>query len=255
MRVVFLHGIGGQADGFSTHVAWFKTRGFDAIALNQPGYGGIDLVEPYQFSGIADRLILALQTRHLGRDAMDEPTVLVGHSMGGMLAQTVAIRNSGRPVLNLVGLVLAQTSPAFGRSDGDFQQRFIAARTAPLDAGQSMAEVAAALIPTMVGPNCSAAVKNACAALMGSVPALTYRAALSALVAFDARPMLGQIALPVLCLAAEHDTTAPPAVLETLAKKLPNAQFQCLPALGHLAPMENPTVFCEAVFEFLKTIE
>jgi 3-oxoadipate enol-lactonase len=249
MRIVFLHGIGGLARGFDAHVAYFTQRGFYAIASNQPGYGGEALASPNTFETAARILYSSLSA------LPNEATVLVGHSMGGMLAQTLAAMNSkfARP-LNLVALVLAQTSPAFGNNDGQFQKRFIADRTAPLDSGKTMADVAAKLVPSMVGPNCSDTVRAFCAALMAEVPAETYRAALGALVQFDARPNLGAMLMPVLCLAAEHDKTAPAAVLEKLASKLPHGQFENLPELGHLAPFENPDLFCKSIEDFLKKV-
>jgi 3-oxoadipate enol-lactonase len=249
MRIVFLHGIGGLAKGFDSHVAYFAQRGFDAIAFNQSGYGGQPLIEPYTFGAAAQVLYESLCA------LPSQATILVGHSMGGMLAQTLAIMNSNFNMpLNLAALVLAQTSPAFGNKDGLFQQRFIADRTAPLDAGKTMADVAAKLVPGMVGPNCPEVVRAFCTSLMAQVPAQTYRAALSALVTFDARPSLSLLSMPVLCLAAEHDKTAPAAVLEKLAAKLPTGYFENVPGLGHLAPFENPELFCQAIEHFLKKV-
>jgi 3-oxoadipate enol-lactonase len=252
MRLVFLHGIGGLARGFDAHVAYFTQLGFQAIALNQPGYGEEPIVSPYLFDGVARVLYERLNANHVNPN---EPTVLIGHSMGGMLAQTFAhSNNSFDQPLNLVGLVLAHTSPAFGNSDGEFQQQFISARTAPLDLGKTMRDVAQNLVPTMVGPTCSDVIRAQCVALMADVPADTYRAALGALVQFDARPFLNKLTLPVLCLAAEHDKTAPAAVLEKLATKLAQGQFEVLSDVGHLAPMENPDLFCKSIENFVRKI-
>jgi 3-oxoadipate enol-lactonase len=249
MRIVFLHGIGGLARGFDAHVAYFTQQGFHAIASNQPGYGGEPLVSPYTFEKAAQILHSTLSSDE------GQPTILVGHSMGGMLAQTLAIMNSTLALpLNLAALILAQTSPAFGNNDGQLQKNFIANRTAPLDSGKTMADVATKLVPSMVGPNCSEAVRSFCAGLMAEVPAETYRAALGALVQFDARPSLGAMSMPVLCLAAEHDKTAPASVLEKLASKLSRGQFENLPELGHLAPFENPELFCKTIEHFLKKV-
>jgi 3-oxoadipate enol-lactonase len=249
MRIVFLHGIGGLAKGFDEHTTYYAQRGFQALAFNQPGYGGEPLISPYSFEAAASILHARLSAQP------NEATVLVGHSMGGMLAQTLAVMNSTLATpLNLVALVLAQTSPAFGNSDGQFQKRFIADRTAPLDSGKTMADVAAKIVPSMVGPNCSDAIASFCAALMAEVPAQTYRAALRALVQFDARPNLAAMTMPVLCLAAEHDKTAPASVLEKLASKLPQGHFENLLELGHLAPFESPELFCITIEHFLKKV-
>ena len=82
-------------------------------------------------------------------DAQGVPqAILVGHSLGGMVALQMWARHPKR----VAGLVLAASSPGFGHGSGDFQQAFIAQRLAPLEAGKSMADVADALVPTMVAP-------------------------------------------------------------------------------------------------------
>jgi 3-oxoadipate enol-lactonase len=250
MRVVFLHGIGGQASGFDEHVATMNFLGFKAQAWNQPGYGGKPLSEPYTFEAIARILI-----GDLAAESPSEPIVLVGHSMGGMLAQMVAIQNSVSRALNLAGLVLAQSSPAFGNADGEFQKRFVADRVALLDAGKTMADVAQKLVPQMVAPLANPIQIQNALALMSGVPQATYRAALSALVQFDVRPMLASITLQVLCLAAEFDKTAPAAVLEKLATKLSHGRYECLAGVGHLAPMENPALFCRSIEHFIRGMQ
>jgi 3-oxoadipate enol-lactonase len=247
MRLVFLHGIGGLAVGFNPHITYFKQRGLDAVALNQPGYGHEPIIAPYSFESVARVLYQRLS------QLPEVPTVLIGHSMGGMLAQTFAVMNSefGKPI-DLAALVLAQTSPAFGNSEGKFQQRFIADRIAPLAAGKTMADVAANLVPTMVGQGCAEGTLLECVSMMSQVPAATYQAALGALVQFDARPHLITLTMPVLCLGAEYDKTAPSAVMEKLAAKLPIGEFKNLPGLGHLAPLEDPILFCQAIESFLE---
>ncbi len=61
---------------------------------------------------------------------LDRP-VLVGHSLGGMIAQTMLRRKpQGYQAVVLVG-----TSPAFGKADGDFQKQFVEERLAPLALG------------------------------------------------------------------------------------------------------------------------
>ena len=243
--LIFLHGIGGGAAGFDPHVEYFRSRGWPARAWDQPGYGASPLVEPYSLERVAGSLLEMLE-----RDAI-ERCIPVGHSMGGMLAQELYAAAPGR----VAGLVLAHTSPAFGSPEGDFQRRFVEERTRPLDEGQTMAEVARRVVPGMLGPKAGDDAIRAATALMAAVPPATYRKAIAALVSFDRRAQLPQIAVPTLCLAAQEDRTAPPAVLEKMATKIPGAVYRCLPGLGHLAPIENPQAFCEAVESFVRSIE
>src|SRR3954462_5600582 len=139
--VLMLHGIGGGPLAFAPQVETLASSGYRAVAWDMPGYGHSAPIEPYTFKGLAQsciQLIESLKCRQV---------ILLGHSMGGMVAQEVVAR---RPDL-VSRLILAGTSPAFGKPDGDWQREFIAQRTAPLDAGQTMEELAQVLVPQMIG--------------------------------------------------------------------------------------------------------
>jgi 3-oxoadipate enol-lactonase len=168
--------------------------------------------------------------------------------MGGMIAQeAVALDRE-----SVHGLILFATSPAFGKPGGDWQQQFLQSRFASLDAGHGMAGLAPKLVAGMVAPNADASTIASAVALMSGVPERTYRAALAAIVSFNRLDELKRIAVPTLCLAGELDTNAPPAVMEKMAARIPNAAYHCLLGAGHLGNMELPAVFNAAVLEFLK---
>ena len=40
-------------------------------------------------------------------------------------------------------------------------------------------------------------------------------------------------------------------MMETMASKIPGAQYVCLPALGHLANLEDPQAFDAALSDFI----
>ena len=176
--------------------------------------------------------------------------------MGGMVALQTWTRCPSR----IAGLVIAASSPAFGQQDGDFQKQFVAQRLAPLEAGQSMAQVADRLIPSMVGPHAlpdgaglaqypaGLALAHAC---MSAVPPNTYRASLQALVKFEQRTALPTIKVPTLCLAGEHDKTAPPEVLRRMSQKIQGAEYACIAGVGHLMSFEQEAPFHEAILNFV----
>jgi hypothetical protein len=103
------------------------------------------------------------------------------------------------------------TSPAFGDAKGEFQQRFIADRLGPLDAGATMPELAISIIDGIMGPNPDASGRSLAIDTMAATPASTYRAAIKCLVTFDERANLPNIGVPVLSRgrarprAARHD--------------------------------------------------
>ena len=141
---------------------------------------------------------------------------------------------------------------AFGKHGSAWQAEFLAQRLAPLDAGAGMAKLAPGLALGMASPHAPHDAIARAAVLMSSVPEATYRKALQAIAGFNRREGLGDLRLPVLCLAGEHDRNAPPAVLQQMASRIPGAEYQCLPGVGHLANMEAPAPFNRALIDFLQ---
>jgi pimeloyl-ACP methyl ester carboxylesterase len=151
--------------------------------------------------------------------------------------------------------VLACTSPAFGNPTGEFQNKFVADRLGPLDAGNTMADLAARMVATIVAPHSDPAGRALAIEVMARVPPETYRAAVRCLVGFDERASLASIRIPTLCLACDKDPNAPPAVMERMAARIPGAQFVCLSGVGHLPNLEAPAAFDAAILGFLERIK
>jgi pimeloyl-ACP methyl ester carboxylesterase len=229
-----LHGIGGAA--------WGRALGaLGARSWHLPGYGGTPLLPETSFAGWADALRDAL-------DAAGEAQVdLLGHSIGGMLAQEFALRHPAR----VRRLVLYATTPAFGGRDPAFATQFLAERLAPLDAGRSMAYLAAESIPPMLRADVPPGLRDAATAALARTPEAAYRATVTCLTTFNRRDDLPQIGAPSLLLAAEHDPLAPPRTMQRMADAIPGAHFALLPGVGHLAHLETPEAFVAAVQGFL----
>ena len=236
-----LHGLGGGKSAWPWQLEALAQAGYRAIAWDMPGYGESGAVQPYTLAGLAqalERLIARVGGRW---------NVLLGHSMGGM----VALEGYALFAPRIHGLILAGTSPAFGKPDGAWQQEFLRQRLQPLDEGQSMRDLAPRLVAGMVARGADPAGVALAIEVMSAVPAGTYRAALAALLHFDRRAALPAIGVPTLVLAGADDPNAPPAVMQKMAERILGARYECLPGAGHLASMEQPGQFNEAVLRFL----
>ncbi len=239
--LLMLHGIGGGNLAFAPQVEAFAAAGYRAVAWDMPGYGHSAPIEPYTFKGLAQSCIALIEALQCGS------VILLGHSMGGMVAQEVLAR---RPEL-VNRLILCGTSPAFGRPDGDWQRDFVARRTAPLDAGQSMAEMAGLLVPQMIGPGAVPEGVQLGVHCMAQVNPSTYRRALQALVTFDRKANLANIHVPTLLVAGEFDKNAPPAVMQKMAGQIAASRYAEMAGVGHLQNLEAPDPFDALVLDFL----
>jgi 3-oxoadipate enol-lactonase len=239
--VVFLHGIGGGARSFAPQTASFAARGYQPVALDLPGYGGRKAVDIMTFEALAEDVEASIE-----KSALEKP-VLVGHSMGGMVVQTLLRRRPN----GYRAAVLSCTSPAFGNPAGDFQKKFVADHLAPLDGDYTMATLAPEAADDIMGPDADPVGRALFVENFAAVPEATYRAAIKCLVTFDERANLPHIKVPVLCLAAELDRNAPVQVVEKMAAKIPGAFYFCIPGRGHMPNLELPATFDAAVFNFL----
>src|SRR5437899_2823250 len=138
--LVFLHGIGGAARAWRGQLDFFKDR-YRSIAWDMPGYGGSAPLPTVSIVALADALQDFLQ--QVGATT----PILVGHSIGGMIVQQLLAKN---PRIAASAVVLAQTSPAFGKPDGGWQKAFIGARLRPLDRGETLVSLAPSLVKQLV---------------------------------------------------------------------------------------------------------
>src|SRR6185437_11286618 len=212
--LVFLHGIGGAARAWRGQLAHFSDR-FHAIAWDMPGYGGSQPLAKASISSLASAL------QDFLHDIGANKPIVVGHSIGGMIVQQVLADNPG--IARAV--VLAQTSPAFGKADGDWQKTFIDARLGPLDRGATMAQLAPSLVSELVGDNPDAAGMDVARDCMAAVPEASYRAMMLALMGFDLRAALKNIAVPTLVLSGSKDNNAPAPMMAKTASFIPGARY------------------------------
>lgn len=241
--LIFLHGIGGAARAWRHQLAGFSDR-YRTIAWDMPGYGGSVPLDSVSIATLAD----ALQ-RFIEQLGADRP-ILVGHSIGGMIVQKWLVQ---APKLARA-IVLAQTSPAFGKSDGDWQKSFIAARLGPLDRGETMTSLAPSLVQELVGDDPDPKGMELARECMANVPEASYRAMMLALIGFDQRSTLKDIAVPTLLLSGSKDSNAPAPMMAKTTTYIPSAQYVELAGVGHLANLERPAAFDEALGRFLDSV-
>jgi 3-oxoadipate enol-lactonase len=239
--LVFLHGIGGAARAWRGQLDAFSDR-YRTIAWDMPGYGGSAPLAAVSIAALADAL------QDFLRAVGATKPILVGHSIGGMIVQQWLAKNPNAAA----AVVLAQTSPAFGKPDGDWQKAFIDARLGPLDRGETLVSLAPSLVQELVGDDPDPSGMDLARDCMASVPPATYRATMLALMGFDLRAALKSIAVPTLVLSGSRDNNAPAPMMAKMASYIPSATYVELEGVGHLANLERPGAFNAALDSFLK---
>ena len=239
--VVLLHGAFGAKEYWREQLQAFVQAGYRVLSWDAPGYGLSALPVPLTIDHCARALALLLDTHGGARN------VVMGHSMGGMIAQQTWRYARAR----IQGYVLSATGPSFGSPDGEWQKEFVRDRVAPLDAGRSIPDYAPGMLRAMMAPGAHGPSVDLVVGTVSQMREETFRAAVAAIVGFEGRDLLPTIDVPVLCIAGELDATAPAAVMQKMANKIAGAEFASLPGLGHFGWAEDPASFNTAVFDFL----
>ncbi len=214
------------------------------IAFDNRGAGGSDKPDgPYTTA------LLAADTLGL-MDALDLPSAhVLGHSLGGFIAQEVALAQPGR----VDRLILAATTPGGPNAipirpealqvmtdrsgdPADLVRRGVAVASAPGFAEAHPEVVAALLAYRLTNP----------------VPPAQYSAQVMAGAGHNAEARLGQLTCPTLILFGAEDRVVPPGNAELLAAKIPGARVRVLPGAGHIFPIEAPARTADVILEFLR---
>jgi 3-oxoadipate enol-lactonase len=242
--LVFLHGIGGAARAWRGQLEAFGDR-YRAIAWDMPGYGGSSALQTTNVAALANAL----------QDFLDQlgatKPILVGHSIGGMIVQQWLVKYPD----DAAAVILAQTSPAFGKANGDWQKSFIEARLGPLDRGETMVSLAPTLVKELVGDDPDASGMEIARDCMAGVPEASYRTSMLALLGFDQRSALKNITVPTLVLSGSKDKNAPAPMMAKMASFIPSASYVELENVGHLVNLERPAAFNAELDHFLKTVK
>jgi len=229
--VLLVHGIGSSRAFWDPIVPLL--RGHHCVAVDVPGFGD---APPIHAPLTVARLAAAIDDDQLG------PVVIVGHSLGGMIAQEHALRSPER----VRGVVLCNTIP--GVTEGARAFNPVLATLAETEGADAVAE---ALLPAMLGPkpleNTDRARERFLDDMRASAPA-SLAAAFRAVLTFDARDRLPSLDVPALVIAGQHEGNDEDQ--QELADLL-GARCVFLPGTSHLAPVESPTAFAAQVVPFL----
>lgn len=244
---LFLHGIGGGRANWLPQVT-AAGNVMRSAALDLRGYGDSTL-GPNQ-STVDDYCADILRVREtLGADRL----VLVGLSYGSWIATSFAMRH---PEL-LAGLVLSGGCTGMSEAGVEEREAFRVSRMVPIEAGQTPADFAPAVVKVLAGPNASDAIKAQLLHSMAAIPAATYRDALLCFTDPRERFDFARLNMPVLMMTGEHDRLAPPTEIRGVAHRIlaqartPDVRYETIMDAGHVCNVEQPAAYNRILLEFL----
>ncbi len=229
--VVLIHGAGGS------HLHWpaelRRLPGAAVYAVDLPGHGrstggGRERIEDYAADLLAwlDRVGV-------------ERAVWIGHSMGGAIAQRLALDAPERTA----GLVLVGTGARL---------RVASAILEGIE--HDFAAVIDLIAAWAWGPGADPALVDVGRQTTGEAGPQILLGDFLACDCFDVRQEVGQITVPTLAISGSEDRLTPPKFGRWLAEQIPQADFRQIEGAGHMVMLERPAEVASAVSELLNSL-
>jgi pimeloyl-ACP methyl ester carboxylesterase len=247
--LLLVHGFTGGREDFDDHVERFAGEGWHAVAPDLPGHGeshpdGAD----HGFEAYGEALLGLADGLGWGS------FVVIGHSMGGVVAQHLAVHRPER----VDAMVLMDTSPGHVRVDPDLVE--LACGVVGREGMEALLRIQQAMgnpLDTESGRRLRAErpgwAARQDAKFLRCSPAM-YEAMARALTApVDRTDALAAVRVPTLVVVGERDELFRDAARE-LAAVIPRARLEVVPDAGHSPQVEAPDAWFAVVSEFLRSV-
>lgn len=235
--LVFAHALGTNRsiwDGVLSYLGDYRCLSYD-----QRGHGASDVpAGPYGMGALV-RDAETLMDHFALRDA-----VFVGVSLGGMVAQGLAVKR-----LDLVrGLVLSNTAARIGTAE-------LWARRVAQIRSQGLAAYAPEALQRQLGPRWKDSPHRAyLEGLITATPVEGWAGCAAAIGGTDFYTTTAGLRLPVLAVAGSNDGTTPVDLVRETAELIPGHRFALMRGTGHFPMVEKPADYAALLRDFLKDI-
>lgn len=259
---IFLHGSALRTDLW--HYQLQGIGGHRCVFYDLRGHG---LSEPKGERSFSIR-ILAEDLARVVEDSGLEEVVLVGHSIGGMVALDLCAERPELVGTRIKGLVLANTTPrpatetTVGGAALARAERFL---RNPLDVLSTHHErvdrlrkiikptdqIFLAVSFAAFGPDASARQIDFAYDMLAETPGHVLFDLVRSYGDYDVTERLGHIDIPALVIAGSHDRITVQTASEELAELLPKAELTVLHRCGHMSMLERHRQFNQLLERFL----
>jgi pimeloyl-ACP methyl ester carboxylesterase len=226
---------------------WHRTRPilaahYRTIALDNRGIGKSDVPGgPYPIALMASDAAAVLDA------AAVESAHVFGVSMGGMIAQELALQYPAR-VRSLILGCTAAGGPAAVRAEPEAIQMLMRREK------MSPEQAAEAAVPFIYDPTTARArIDEDLSIRRPWFPNPEgYAAQLQGILGWESYSRINQIAAPTLVIHGESDRLIPPGNADLIAERIPGAKLVMIPHASHLFLTDQPEVSHRAILQFLK---
>ncbi len=236
--ILCLHGMNGSTQSWSEQLAGLSGE-FRVISWDAPGFGesdpcGASLAD---YASAAAELMDGLDLRH---------AIVVGHSMGGLVATKLAADRNRR----IAGIVLSSTHLGYALPAGEALMERYAGRMKHLMAHGAGPEYGRTSAGKMVPAETSEKVLAALTAVAAGARFEGMRDAGRALQEADNGTIAGRVNVPVALFIGGRDLVVKPDQLRGLQTAFPQASQTVFPLAGHASYVEYTELYNDALRNF-----
>ena len=246
--IVFAHGVTLTSQVWAHQFRSFPAAGFRTVAFDGRGHGQSTMGETgHSIDNLAADLRTVLERLDL-RDA-----IVVGHSMGGMAVQGLAVHHPDVVAERVAGMVLLSSSARSFASDARRVRGGLdrASAVAPT-VGALFRQRNLGLLVARLGfgdapdPRCVEAVRQ----MLGACPHETLREAGRSLLTLDFVDDLPRLSVPTLVVVGTSDVLTPPRESQVIADLVPGAELVELAGAGHMLMYERTEELDALIVDF-----
>jgi 3-oxoadipate enol-lactonase len=235
--VLHVHGYCQSSEYWRPTVERLAGAGRQAVALDLPGFGGSSSeAGPYTMEGYADTLASFVTSRGLA------PIVLVGGSMGGVVAQHLVLRHAklvSGLLLVATGAYTADPVGALAKADLIASSSWSLETVSPVVDGFFYARPPQAEMDRFRAIALQASQGAAVAAARSNASSRTL-------------DRLASIAIPTMIIQGRHDRSRTPEHGAEMRDRIAGARLEVIEGAGHTPHLEQPGAFHEIALPFLQ---
>ncbi len=234
--VVFVHGFCQSSAYWAPTLDRIAEHGIQGLAVDLPGFGAsAGSAGPYTMAGLADALARVLDARGLHQ------VVLVGGSMGGVVAQHLALRHAdrvGRLLLVATGGFTANTALALEKADALSAAPWNEETVTPIVDGFFHQRPSTALLAEYRKIALSASQRAAVDAARSNATNRTF-------------DQLASIGIPTMIIQGRHDRARTPEHGADMRDRIAGSVLAVIEDAGHTPQLEQAQRFHDVALPFL----
>jgi 3-oxoadipate enol-lactonase len=234
--VLHVHGYCQSSEYWKPTVERLAEAGRQALAPDLPGFGAsASEPGPYTMEGYADALAGFVTSRGL------DPIVLVGGSMGGVVAQHLVLRHArlvSRLLLVATGSYTADRTGALAKADLIASSAWSLETVSPIVEGFFYRRPPEAELKSLRAIAIRASHQAAVEAARSNANSRTL-------------DRLGSIAVPTLIIQGRHDRARTPEHGAEMRDRIASARLEVIEDAGHAPQLEQPAAFHAIALPFL----